>query len=973
MSTSEPEINSALAEVLHGMRARWTARAESLGAFTGNFRHPDIIVTEPGVAPVVVETEVLPAQTVEVDALSRLGEGLFNSSTVAAVLAVRIPLRFRDLAQAGLRAALKEAADLEYALYTGANRHEYRRFPVSGWLVGNVNDLAYLIYDAAIPEGEIDAAATQLEKGVSAAAQILGETLSLHPDVAGNVARSLRQEDGEQTRRMAMTIVANALVFQEGLAGWKGIRSVDALRNSLGTLTKTEVLDEWRKILKINYWPIFDVARQIITPLPQTDAAKILDVLSRTAGTLVAAGVTRSHDLSGTVFQRLVADRKFLATFYTRPSAAALLAALALPTDYAWGDPEQVTAFTVADLACGTGTLLSAVYRRVSQLHEHAGGDGDSIHARMMEKALVGADVMPMSVHLTASMLASAHPTKKFDDTRLYTLPYGKQPEQDYAMGSLDLLAEDAQIQPLFRTSRPTRHSGTGQEEVHRNLDIGLGECDLVIMNPPFTRPTNHEGGHGNIPNPAFAAFGADKDEQAQMARLAKSLGKDTCADGNAGIASYFIALADRMVKPSGTVALVLPLTVLQGQSWQKARDLWRKHYRDVTVVTIAGAKSEDKSFSADTGMGEVLVVAHKAGDGKPGERGLSVTLKRRPSTPMEASELARAIRAAGKLRARRLEDGPYGGFPIYVGSEIVGEMLDCPLPEGGEWQVASIADLAVAQCAYQLANGCLWLPGQTQSEAKSLPMTLLNKVSRMGFLDRDINGKDGRGAFDIAEQYADASTYPTLWGHDAERERSLLVEPDSEARVRAGKEQRASQIWATKSHAHHNRDLQFNSQSLAVAFTEQPTLGGRSWPNLVFNDQHREIAFTLWGNSTLGLLCYWWHATKEQSGRGVMPRTQAATLPTLDVQELDDQQLAAAVAIFNDLKHQAMLPFNQAHEDSVRQLLDRRLISEVLRLDASVLEPLALLRAKLCAEPSVHGGKGRGKGRARLQKVLNA
>ena len=52
---------------------------------------------------------------------------------------------------------------------------------------------------------------------------------------------------------------------------------------------------------------------------------------------MIALGVSQSHDLSGTVFQRLIADRKFLATFYTRPESAALLAHLAIPDDGGWG------------------------------------------------------------------------------------------------------------------------------------------------------------------------------------------------------------------------------------------------------------------------------------------------------------------------------------------------------------------------------------------------------------------------------------------------------------------------------------------------------------------------------------------------------------------------------------------------------------------------------------------------------------
>ena len=56
------------------------------------------------------------------------------------------------------------------------------------------------------------------------------------------------------------------------------------------------------------------------------------------------------------------------------------------------------------------------------------------------------------------------------------------------------------------------------------------------------------------------------------------------------------------------------------------------------------------------------------------------------------------------------------------------------------------------------------------------------------------------------------------------------------------------------------------------------------------------------------------------------------------------------------------MLPVNQIDEDENRAELDRRLLTEVLGLPAALCEsadsPLALLRRKLAAEPSIHGGK---------------
>ena len=957
MATSEPEINIALAEVLDSLRSNWRVGGEQLGRLRGSHRQPDILVTAEGAAPVVIETEVMPAVTVEDDALARLGETLSGSGQeVTSVVAVRIPLRFRDLAGERLRTALREAATIEYALLTGRTRETYQRFPDAGWLTGGASDLARLTYQAGVPRNAVDAAADRLEQGVTAAAERLNEAIQLRPDIGPWIADRLHQEDGGQTHRMAMTVITNALVFHENLAGSHGIVPPGSLRTPSGRFSSVAVQDEWRKILNVNYYPIFDIARQILELIPEGLAADVLGTLAATAQELIREGVTRSHDLSGVVFQRLIADRKFLATFYTTPSAAALLAILAMPER---SDEALYTEFRVADFSCGTGTLLSAAYRRLLTLHEAHGGNSAQFHRSAMEGSIVGTDIMPMSVHLTASMLASAYPSEQFSKTRLYTLPYGRQQRGHYALGSLDLLAEDARIRPLFRTGAPVRTTGWGSEEITQELDITPGEFDLVIMNPPFTRPTNHSGVRTNIPNPAFAGLGTDKDEQDQMASLAKSLGQATCASGNAGLASYFIALADKMAADSGTVAMVLPLAVLQGQSWQKARDLWRKQYSNIIVVSIAGEKSHEKSFSADTGLGEVLIVAKKQRNHDRDNRGLFVNLARRPRTPMEGEEIGgQILRLAELSSVRRLEDGPYGGSRISVGQELVDEVLDCPLPEGGQWPVAGMTDLSLAQVAYQLTLGRLWLPALPDSDAHPLPITPLNDIGSLGFLDRDINGKAGRGAFNIVTPWSTSSTFPTLWGHDAPRERAMVVDPDSEAAVRIGKEPRTHEIWETRSRTHHNRDFRFNSQALTVAFTESPTLGGRSWPNLILNHPSWEPVYTLWANSTLGVLLYWWHSSKQDSGRGMMPRLQAASMHVLNVDVLSDAQIEQANDIFGDLKYRQMLPFNEAYKDEIRKELDYRLLVDILGMPSALVPSLDLLREKLCAEPSIHGGK---------------
>ena len=88
------------------------------------------------------------------------------------------------------------------------------------------------------------------------------------------------------------------------------------------------------------------------------------------------------------------------------------------------------------------------------------------------------------------------------------------------------------------------------------------------------------------------------------------------------------------------------------------------------------------------------------------------------------------------------------------------------------------------------------------------------------------------------------------------------------------------------------------------------------------------------------------------------MPRLQAASMPVLNVEAISDGQVGQANAIFEDMKHRQMLPFNEAYRDEVRKELDYRLLVDLLGVPAELISHLDATREKLCAEPSIHGGK---------------
>ena len=985
MATTEHTINDAIAELLRGTRWAWrgqnVVRSETtrLLAESGGLR-PDILVTEPHTAPVVIETEVLPAANVESEAISRLDEKLSGSGRpIVSAIAIRLPTRFRDGQGHSLKRIIESANDLDFAFYTGKSSENYTRHPESDWLTGGIHDLSLLVQSATLPPLLIDQAASILQVGISEAAGLLNEIAESRPGAIQRIAEALHQEDSPQTRRMAAAVMANAFMFHEALAGGSGelknVRSLEELRGGLYGLRKSEITAEWRKILKVNYWSIFDIATRLLSIIPTQSSKELISRLSLTAEALLENNLMRSHDLTGTVFQRLISDRKFLAAYYTKPASAALLVGLAvhshsLLSDSEWSDPEQVKSLRIADFSCGTGTLLSTAYQRISQLHELHGGNSAYLHPDMMASVLLGCDILPAAAHLTASMLSSAHPTIKYAGSRVFTLPYGLQEDDTIALGSIDLLRDLALLQSSEITAKAIE--GAGEAELNAWRYVPHVSFDLVIMNPPFTRATNHEGEHENVPNPMFAAFDSSAEEQKAMANAAKKLTAGTIAHGNAGEASIFLALADRKLAEDGMLAMVMPLTLLTGSSWQKCRTRLAESYENLIVVSIAGSDSKSMSFSADTGMADCLVVGRH--NGKRQSRATFVVLEESPDHPAYSAVIARQVlQLVNDNAVRRLEGGPVGGTHITVGDDLVGQAIDAPLPSSGGWKLARIADLSLAQSAYHLAdNSSIWLP--TQNKAIATAIATVGQIGDIGPIHRDVSGTnpDGslRGPFEIRQLRPDGvPTYPVLWAHDAKRERTMMFEADREGVPRGSKsateqdiiDEKTARVFQTASHCHSNLDFQFNAQSTSMQFTSRKTIGGRAWISLSLSTKEHSQCLVLWANTVLGMLMHWWHSSKQQAARGILTKTSLNTLPILDVTALSDAQLARAVQIFDETCRLPLKPLHELDIDENRKILDRRFYGEVLGLPESILAdggPLDILRQKLCCEPSIRGSK---------------
>ena len=946
-STTEQVFNFAFGDVLREKHPLWkeSIGVEQTHVLQGSAgKQPDLILSLPGSSPVAIETEFMPAVTVEDDAVSRLGESLASDArTIENVIALRIPSELRTVDQGGIADAIREA-NFTYCVLSETKIGDTERWPEKGWLQGGIDDVANCLESVSLSESLISKTTDVLEEGVTQAANILKTAdLSVHQ----KIAEHLHQSSGEQTNRMAVAIIANAAVFHTRIEGKQEIPLVGELKGPTGFIN-IEVIECWQWIIEnVNYWPIFKIASDLLSNIPTVQANRVLNLLYRTASKLANMGATSLNDLSGRMFQKLIADRKFLATFYTLPVSATLLAELAasrLQTD--WRDADAVKSLRVGDLACGTGTLIGALYHAILTRHRRTGCDDAEIHSAMIEESLYAFDIMPAATHLAASTLSNAHPGIVFGTTRIVTMPYGYDKNKHPHIGSLELI-DQVSITPLLSLGEK-RITGRKNRKTDETLGVSHGLFDIVIMNPPFTRPTNHET--AEVPVPSFAGFNTSKNEQQAMSsrleQIRRSL-SEPFGHGNAGLASNFIDLAHVKLRPGGVLALVLPATFAQGKSWSNARNLLTARYQDITIATIANDGATNRAFSADTGMAEVLVIATKKIDADRNPTFQFINLRRRPAHHVEAVELAKFIAEADRRpNAGRIAIGNEDSNGCYINTKRFSH--GC----------AGVAEADLSGFMLSLLNGTLIAP-RTKNQL-NLPIATLGTLGSRGLLHRDLTGTPPRGSFDKAPlRPGQVPTYPALWNHDARRERAFVVDVDCELVTREGRQDQAADAWRRfASRLHLTLDFQLNSQSLAACLTPEKTLGGRAWPNFVLEDVRHEIPVMLWLNSTLGLMSYWWEGTRQQLGRTIMTITTLPSFLIIDPREFDEPTMRKIEALFERFREVEFLPANESYHDPNRKALDEALLVELLGVPKDIVDDFDVIRRQWCAEPSVHGGK---------------
>lgn len=870
------------------------------------------------------------------DARKRVRSGIAHIAT-----AVVYPVKLRSTSTAKVLGVLR-TTQLKYRIIAEADESP-------DWFEGTPADLMDALRRAqqAITKDDIVEqtarslsvhliSVAKLLMGQQGACDRLSQILGIYPPQGETqVKAQLRRETAA---KVSALVLANAFIFQEQLAGTDGrissLRKLDNDKDPVGATAK-----HWKWIWEnINYVPIFQLGERVLNELPiDGNSAIATRALLTQAISICSKQAALRHDLMGRIYHWLLHEAKYLGTYYTSVSAATLLMKLTMAAkwDLDFTDPAELSSFKVADLACGTGTLLMASAQAISDAYIRERADRDlplntkdmtTLHRTLMENVLHGYDVLPSAVHLTASTLAMLAPEVAFVRMALYVMPLGLD-RGIPKLGSLDFL-----IGPEIRTQMALDY--THQEDTRSgaassgSANAILPKLDLCVMNPPFVRSVG-----GNL------LFGSLPDERGQLQTELKRRVRQIGASATAGLGSVFVALADRSLKTGGRLAFVLPAALVSGEAWGDTRKLIADSYHLETVISSHDA--ERPNFSENTDLSEVLFIARKREQLEALGRTTYISLWRNPRTIHEALDLANRI---VQLEEPVTIEGE--GITTIRGTDNkLGEIATFPpAKERENWTGALFAQSELLRSCWALEQSQFRIPG-SRTPAQ-LPLCRLDELGAIG-PDR----KRIHEGFKVTT--TDWTPYPAFWGHDSSK--VFNISQESNARLAAWLESPRGPDYGAHLWERAGRILlverlwPITHSVLAVGF-ENEVLGNTWWafkPRRM--GRNREKALLLWLNSSLSLLLYFGRRVVTRSAWMQMKQPAWEGMPVLDVRTLSPRQLNLLGSAYDSISTAKLQPLANLNSDPIREQIDRSIC------EALSIPDVRFIRELLDREPGLN------------------
>ena len=872
------------------------------------------------------------------DLETQLNERLDAFPDDLGILGVVYPEQFREAAD--VFSCLENAEDIEWWLHGVRGKTEEEHRMRRGSVVDLADHLRVLPLEI---EGvdRVQAAAGAVGYALEESAQKIAGHARIARRISDVIAKSDKEKDRAAALRIGCLVLFNALAFQDRLASVdEDVATVnEALRRGLDGL-----YDTWLYVMdEIDYVPVFELAGNIVDVLKDGPSEVQLPVIEPLVKAVKDTRTLEGHDLSGRLFHTLLSDAKFTGAYYTSVPAATMLARLVFedwPAGVDWSDHEFPASLNVADLACGTGTLLMAVAAEVERRHTTAGGNkAAALHKAMVEQALYGYDVQLSALHFAATSLAMLNPEIKFDRMRLYEMALGAW-GSNILLGSLEFLnSDEAEVQYALSTEETgvatrdaRRISGQGLQGVEVGETAKLPDLDLAIMNPPFTRSVIGNLLFGSLPQPERRKL------QDELSRRLKSMQ----ASATAGLGAAFVAAVSPKLRPGeGRLALVLPVTVCTGPSWSQTRALIENGY--VLDMVIVSHDPTRWNFSDSTDLSEALLIATRRPENEDdaGEhRTTFVNLWNNPKGVLDAHLIADAVNTT---QPAKIEES--GTALLELDGKHVGEVFSIPETKlkKKQWAGVQFARADVVRIAMKLLyEREIWMPGSRMT--KTIPMCRLNQITQIG--------PDVRRLSDGFDRTSSVTAYPLVSGQDSETRKSISCAPDEYlsplVKPRGGQRPGyGDHLWKQSARMLVTARSRLNTARIVAMRSDTNVLGSMWWPLLVENDEHEKV-FALWLNSSVGLLSLI-SARNTTMGSWVQwKKSDLERLPILDPRGLTKSQLKGLSDLFDELTDAEFERLPGMADCAARTALDDG-VSEILGLP-----DLRRLRVLLASEPVV-------------------
>ena len=796
---------------------------------------------------------------------------------------------------------------------------------VGHWRKGDLTDLANLADD--VGANETYRVTDILKQAIIAASDLIDAATA--KDLANTLELPWAPPQGtgidKRPPRIACLIVANMALLQNRMRS-EGIRieDLDTLIDIRSARNRqTALLDNWQRIRDVDYAPVVDPALAVLHKLPADQHTNgLLGILIE--GVLDCAPHIRGLQLdhAGPLYHGLLETAKYDGSYYTSTSTSVLLSELAMPLDWSctedrWIDADRLSSMKICDPACGTGTLLMAAARTIEQRFRQAGGDEDdlpTLHLGLIEDVLYGLDINRHAIHLAASMLTLSAPRIDYNRMHLYNMQHGVGAKGEVRAGSLDILVDDATYIPGFAPPemKQQRASAAGYREDTPDLK---GQCDLVIMNPPFTR---NDIRNKHLPPEARQEVKKREIELAQKAT--DKAHRD--AINQSTIGTFFTPIGDILLGQTGTLAIVKPFTACTNASGKDERDLLTDPKRFELELVVTSHDNRRINFSENTNVHESLIIARRPDPAaNPNHRTAFVSLSENPQSAREAHFLAEAI--------QRALDGDKSSLASY--GTIAWRSLD--QLRGRPWNAACFYDQSLAEAYDTLLENPALIP-----------------IDRLASVEPE--GRRIRDAFEMAEtrQIPDMRA---LWMHKSERQTSMRTEPDKFLIAKKGRENYAANLWQKRGYLLLANRFRLNLTHTPAVLSDEAALGSGFVPVSPVSTDAKQAckAWCVWLNSTFGILAYLNLRQKNLT----YPHFSLDGLRSLPVPRPGSCDLRVLAAAFDQLADQALRPIPEIRSDPVRESLDEAVIKAV----PGLLEGAApQLRHSISLEPSVTNEK---------------